>query len=84
MLTRDMVTKDLHKIAKDLGLPVTDQKLKKLADYYVPGDYDDEEEARFLLLDAADGKIDSGTLEARLAAIQDGDIRRELKQMLKS
>ena len=79
MLTRDMVTKDLHKIAKDLGLPVTDQKLKKLADYYVPGDYDDEEEARFLLLDAADGKIDSGTLEARLAAIQDGDIRKRTK-----
>ena len=79
MLTRDMVTKDLHKIAKDLGLPVTDPKLKKLADYYVPGDYDDEEEARFLLLDAADGKIDSGTLEARLAAIQDGDIRKRTK-----
>ena len=79
MLTRDMVTKDLHKIAKDLGLPVTDQKLKKLADYYVPGDYDDEEEARFLLLDAADGKIDSGTLEARLAAIKDGDIRKRTK-----
>ena len=79
MLTRDMVTKDLHKIAKDLGLPVTDPKLKKLADYYVPGDYDDEEEARFLLLDAADGKIDSGTLEARLAAIKDGDIRKRTK-----
>jgi len=79
ILTRDMVTKDLHKIAKDLQLPVTDQKLKKLADYYVPGDYDDEEEARFLLLDAADGKIDSGTLEARLAAIQDGDIRKRVK-----
>jgi hypothetical protein len=80
VLTRDMVTKDLHKIAKDLGLPVTDPKLKKLADYYVPGDYDDEEEARFLLLDAADGKIDSGTLEARLAAIKDGDIRKRVKQ----
>ena len=79
VLTRDMVTKDLHKIAKELQLPVTDQKLKKLADYYVPGDYDDEEEARFLLLDAADGKIDSGTLEARLAAIQDGDIRKRTK-----
>ena len=79
MLTRDMVTKDLHKIAKDLQLPVTDPKLKKLADYYVPGDYDDEEEARFLLLDAADGKIDSGTLEARLAAIKDGDIRKRTK-----
>ena len=79
VLTRDMVTKDLHKIAKDLGLPVTDPKLKKLADYYVPGDYDDEEEARFLLLDAADGKIDSGTLEARLAAIKDGDIRKRTK-----
>jgi hypothetical protein len=80
VLTRDIVTKDLHKIAKDLGIPVTDPKLKKLADYYVPGDYDDEEEARFLLLDAADGKIDSGTLEARLAAIQDGDIRKRVKQ----
>ena len=79
VLTRDMVTKDLHKIAKELQLPVTDPKLKKLADYYVPGDYDDEEEARFLLLDAADGKIDSGTLEARLAAIQDGDIRKRTK-----
>jgi hypothetical protein len=79
VLTRDMVTKDLHKIAKDLQIPVTDPKLKKLADYYVPGDYDDEEEARFLLLDAADGKIDSGTLEARLAAIQDGDIRKRVK-----
>ena len=79
VLTRDMVTKDLHKIAKDLGIPVTDPKLKKLADYYVPGDYDDEEEARFLLLDAADGKIDSGTLEARLAAIKDGDIRKRTK-----
>jgi hypothetical protein len=74
-----MVTKDLHKIAKELQLPVTDPKLKKLADYYVPGDYDDEEEARFLLLDAADGKIDSGSLEARLAAIQDGDIRKRTK-----
>ena len=79
VLTRDMVTKDLHKIAKDLGLPVTDPKLKKLADYYVPGDYDDEEESRFILLDAADGKIDSGTLEARLAAIKDGDIRKRTK-----
>ena len=79
ILTRDMVTKDLHKIAKDLQLPVTDPKLKKLADYYVPGDYDDEEEARFLLLDAADGKIDSGSLEARLAAIKDGDIRKRTK-----
>ena len=79
ILTRDMVTKDLHKIAKELQLPVTDPKLKKLADYYVPGDYDDEEEARFLLLDAADGKIDSGTLEARLAAIKDGDIRKRTK-----
>jgi len=80
ILTRDMVTKDLHKIAKELQLPVTDPKLKKLADYYVPGDYDDEEEARFLLLDAADGKIDSGDLAGRLAAIQDGDIRKRVKK----
>ena len=47
---------------------------------YKRQDYDDEEEARFLLLDAADGKIDSGDLAGRLAAIQDGGIRKRVKK----
>ena len=69
--------KDLAKLAKDLGLSTGDPSLKRLADYYVPGDYDDEAEAQMLIQDVRfNGKIDGGDLEGRLSAIKNGDIRK--------
>ena len=83
-VTLEQKEKDIAKLAKDLGLSTGDPLLKRLNDYYVPGDYDDEEEARWLLADIRkDGKIDGGDLEGRLAAIESGDIRKETRKKAK-
>ena len=80
-VTLEQKEKDLAKLAKDLGLSPSDPLLKRLNDYYVPGDYDDEEEARWPLADIRkDGKIDGGDLEGRLSAIENGDIRKATKK----
>mgnify|MGYP003333232261 FL=1 len=75
-VTLEQKEKDIAKLAKDLNLSPSDPLLKRLNDYYVPGDYDDEEEAQWLLADIRkDGKIDGGDLAGRLAAIENGTIR---------
>jgi hypothetical protein len=80
-VTLEQKEKDLAKLAKDLGLSTGDPLLKRLNDYYVPADYDDEDSARWLLQDIrTDGKIDGGDLEGRLAAIQNGEIRKDTKK----
>tara|TARA_A200000159_G_scaffold114816_1_gene108125 strand:+ start:1226 stop:3976 length:2751 start_codon:yes stop_codon:yes gene_type:complete len=80
-VTLEQKEKDIAKLAKDLGLSTSDPLLKRLNDYYVPGDYDDEEEAQWLLADIRrDGKIDGGDLEGRLSAIENGDIRKATKK----
>ena len=80
-VTLEQKEKDIAKLAKDLNLSPSDPLLKRLNDYYVPGDYDDEEEAQWLLADIRrDGKIDGGDLEGRLSAIENGDIRKATKK----
>ena len=80
-VTLEQKEKDLAKLAKDLGLSTGDPLLKRLADYYVPADYDDEEEARWILQDIRrDGKIDGGDLEGRLSAIENGEIRKQTRK----
>lgn len=80
-VTLEQKEKDIAKLAKDLNLSPSDPLLKRLNDYYVPGDYDDEAEAQFLIQDIRrDGKIDGGDLEGRLSAIENGDIRKATKK----
>ena len=80
-VTLEQKEKDIAKLAKDLNLSPSDPLLKRLNDYYVPGDYDDEEEAQWLLADIRkDGKIDGGDLAGRLAAIENGTIRAATKK----
>ena len=84
-VTQQQKDKDIAKLAKDLNIPVTSPLLKELTDYYIPGDYDDDEEARWLILDVQrDGKIDGGDLEGRLAAIENETIREETRKRVES
>ena len=79
-VTLEQKEKDIAKLAKDLNLSPSDPLLKRINDYYVPGDYDDVAEAQNLILDVrTDGKIDGGDLEGRLAAIQNSAIRKETR-----
>ena len=84
-VTQQQKDKDLAKLAKDLKIPVTSPLLDDLRDYYIPGDYDDDEEARWLILDVQrDGKIDGGDLEGRLAAIKNETIREATRKRVES
>jgi len=85
VVTQQQKDKDLAKLAKDLQIPVTSPLLDDLRNYYIPGDYDDDEEARWLILDVQrDGKIDGGDLEGRLAAIKNEKIREATRKRVES
>ena len=84
-VTQEQKDKDIAKLAKDLNISPGDPLLKRINDYYIPGDYDDVAEAQNLILDVRmDGKIDGGDLAGRLSVIKNEKIRKETKDKVEA